>query len=591
MTHPPSDQHRIARTFARLVANEHVLLAVLALIIGVVVAYAAIGFRQAIALVQLGFLGFSSEDVFTRAAGLPWWQLVLAPTAGGALVGLFIHYVLPERRPHGVADVIEASVLRDGRMSLRTGIASAFASAASIGVGASVGREGPVVHLGATLAAWLAERLDLSPALARTLLGCGVASAVAASFNAPIAGVFFALEVVMGHYALHAFTPIVVASVAGTIVSRIHFGDFPAFIVPDFRIVSFFEFPAFALLGVVCAGIAVALLRGTRAAWRFQDRWPAPRWLLPAAGGLLVGLIAIKFPHVLGVGYEATDAALKGQLVLEMLLAVLIAKLIATIISLGSGFGGGVFSPSLVLGAMTGGVFGTLAALAFPAQASSAGVYTIVGMGAVAGAVLGAPISTILIVFELTADYQVTVALMVATAIASLITNYWFGKSFFYAQLAERGLDLSGGRARHILCRRRVGELISDRFEFVDRNATLGDLRRLLQSRPHANFVVVDEDRHLVGVIGFSEINEMALDPEFKTPVRAGEMARPVAVVLKAGDSLEEALRQLEASGEEFLPVIDDEQSRKVVGILRQADVLLAYNHALLEAQAEESGR
>lgn len=194
--------------------------------------------------------GVRSDTLFSHAAGLPAWQIVLVPTAGGILIGLFVRFVIPDRRTHDVADVMESVALRSGRIGFRVGLGSAVVSATSISVGASVGREGPVVHLGTTLASAVAHRLGLARAQAVTLLGCGVAAAVASSFNAPIAGVFFAFEAGIGHYALNAFAPIVLALVSGAIVSRLHFGDSPDCIIPDHTIASFFELPVFALLGV-----------------------------------------------------------------------------------------------------------------------------------------------------------------------------------------------------------------------------------------------------------------------------------------------------------------------------------------------------
>ncbi|RMD62649.1 MAG: chloride channel protein, partial [Alphaproteobacteria bacterium] len=203
----------------RLGRNDQVILSVLAVTIGVAAGGAAIAFRTAITLIQR--LGYGDGSIITAAARLPWWHLVLVPALGGLAVGLFVYWLLPGRRPHGVADVIEANALRGGRMSATVGLKAAVVSAASIGVGASVGREGPVVHLGASLGAWAAKRLHLGRAPSRTLLGCGVAAAIAASFNAPIAGTFFALEVVIGHYALSAFAPVVIASVTGTMISTV----------------------------------------------------------------------------------------------------------------------------------------------------------------------------------------------------------------------------------------------------------------------------------------------------------------------------------------------------------------------------------
>ncbi|MCZ6743042.1 MAG: chloride channel protein, partial [Alphaproteobacteria bacterium] len=386
----------------RVVRHRQMVLFVLAPVLGALAAGAAIAFRDLIGLIQLGTLGFDLEQVFSLARELPWWRILLVPALGGLAVGLLVHFVMPGREPQGVAHVMEAAALRGGRMELKAGLTTALASAASIGCGASVGREGPVVHLGGVLASWISGRLHLPRQLGMTLLGCGVASAIAASFNAPIAGVFFALEVVLGNYALSSFAPIVIASVTGTIISRLYYGDFPAFVIPQNAIVSFWEFPAFVIVGVGAAVIAILFIKATMAAQDGIARLPWPGWIKPAVAGLLLGAVALEFPHVLGVGYETTNAAIAEQFPLAMLAILLVLKLGVTALCLGAGFGGGVFSPSLVMGALMGGLVGGLATLAVPELSSGAGTYAIVGMGAVAGAVLGAPISTILIIFELT---------------------------------------------------------------------------------------------------------------------------------------------------------------------------------------------
>jgi len=386
---------------------------------------------------------------------MPVWQVLLIPTAGGLLVGLFLQFVMPGGRAMGVADVIEAMALRNGRMRLRDGLSSALVSIVSIGAGASTGREGPMVHLGASMAGGITQRLGLSPHLGRTLLGCGVAASVAASFNAPIAGVFFALEVVVGHYALSAFAPVVIASVAGTVVSRVHLGELPAFLLPQFGVNSLWEYPAFLVLGAVCAGIAIIFMRSIFFTERVVDSLKVPNWLKPAAGGLAVGALAVEFPQVLGVGYEATDAALNELLPLWLLLLLIPLKTAATAISLGCRFGGGVFSASLCIGAMTGGAFGLIAAGIFPHLAASHGAYSIVGMSALAAATLGAPISTILIVFELTGDYQITVAVMLATSIATVDRARGVGAQF---------LSLAIGKPRPEPARR-PGPPYSARFD------------------------------------------------------------------------------------------------------------------------------
>ena len=575
----------------RLWRNDQFLLGVLAVVLGVAAAYGAIAFRTLISMVQWSALSTSSEDLLKFTVGLPWWQIVLAPALGGLIVGLIVRFFTAEQRPLAVADVIEAAALRSGRMSLSSGLKAAVVSAISIGSGASVGREGPVVHLGASLAAFVADRLNLSRGRALTLLGCGVAAAVAASFNAPIAGVFFALEVVVGHYALSAFAPIVIASVVGTVISRAHYGDFPAFIVAEHLVVSPWEFPIFALLGIASAGAAYLFMRGIFTMQEIADKVPGPVWIRPAMAGLVIGLLALAFPQILGVGYGVTDQALKGALGLELLLAMVFIKIFATSLCLGFGFGGGVFSPSLVVGAMLGGAFGATAALLAPDTLSSPGVYSMVGMGAVAGAVLGAPISTILIVFELTGDYKVTIAVMVAVVLASIIVRDVLGRSFFNWQLERRGIDLSGGRENEHLKSIKVRRVMESRVVTVDAAIKLTDLRRRIVRAPSGVVFVTDKEGRLEGMITMADLSEALFDLSLDELVTVGEMARPPHDFVEAGISLDQAVTAFgEAAKEPFLPVVENRRTMKLVGILTEREVMLAQQRALLKARAEEKG-
>ena len=523
----------------KLVRTEPFLLSVLAVVLGVAAAYGSIAFRLLIAEVQGVAYGSGSELLFSIARDLAWWHVLLAPTLGGLAIGLIVHFVLPERRNRGVADVIEAGALYHGRMPFKAGVGATLVAAASIGVGASTGREGPVVLLGATLAGSISKALSLGRSTALTLLGCGVASAVAASFNAPIAGVFFALEVVVGSYALAAFAPVVIASVTGTVVARIHIGDFPAFIVPEFGIVSFLEFPAFILLGLVSAAVAGAFMWSTMLTEDMIKRSPAPPWTRPMFGGFAVGVIAIFFPQVLGVGYEATDLALTTSLSLWLLIALVIAKTAATAISIGCGFAGGVFSPSLFIGAMVGGAFGIIAGGVFPEYASSPSAYSIIGMGAVTAAVLGAPISTILIVFEITGDYGVTIAVMIAVAVATVVIQKIPGKSFFHWQLERRGVDIHRDR-------------LHDLLRTITARETMIDAARLRR-------------RH--GDAGIME---------------TGAEAPPGALVVGVDDNIESILTVMDRHGVEHLAVIDQGETRRVLGMVSRADILAAHNRALI---------
>lgn len=508
----------------------------IAVFVGIIVAGAAIVFRMGIGAVQYLWLGTMREDTATAASLVPWWVVILAPAAGGLVVGLLLTHAMPGRRAEAIADVIEARALQGSRIPARRGFVSALISVISLGSGASAGREGPVVHLGASISSMISHGFQLPPASSRTLLGAGAAAAVAASFNAPLAGVLFAHEVILGHYALSAFVPIVIASVGATAISRLWFGDFPAFVIPDHQITSFLEFPAFALLGLVCAVVAIALQFAIVGTDWVARNITVPLWVRPVVGGAIVGVIALAFPQVLGVGYEATDQALKQQLPLMLLIALIVAKTAATAITLASRFGGGVFSPSLYLGAMTGGAFGIIAASVFPEMASSGGLYAILGMGAVAAAVLGAPISTTLIVFELTGGLAMSIALLLSASIASALTQLVHGGSFFYWQLGLRGLFLQEGAHTRIV-----------------RITKVRDFMQVLPSDAAENFVLDEEEPWL-------------------TP----------------DDTLEMALRAFRNGGHSSIPVVLAADISKRVGEAYYVDALSAFNEALIDANVEE---
>ena len=587
-----SSWRRIAATVKRVTKNDQVILSTLAVAIGALAGLGAILFRMAIDLVQWGALGFWGEQVASQAAAQPWWRLILAPTLGGLVIGLAIHFFMPGRRPQAVADTIEASALNGGRMSLTTGVKAALISAGSIGVGASVGREGPVVHMGGVIGSFVARRLHLGRRLTRTLLGCGVAAAVAASFNAPIAGVFFALEVVVGHYALSAFAPIVIAAVIGTLVSRAHYGDFPAFIlVQNYEIASFWEFPAFALLGIASAVAALAFMYAVVLTEEGFDRVPKlPRWGRPAVAGLVVGLVALAFPQVLGVGYEATDAALGETYGFWILVILALLKIAVSGLCLGAGFGGGVFSPSLFIGAMLGGSFGVVATSAFPDLSSGHGAYTVIGMGAVAGAVLGAPISSILMIFELTGDYELTIALMMATAIASILVQQIFGHSIFTWQLERRGITLRGGQEIGVLRSQTCRTMMESNFGSVSPDAPIAEVREALMKAPWGELFVIDNDGRLAGTITFADLSGFAFDTSKDAELTAAKVARARPPVLETGDHLERAVQVFGSSGEPHIAVVDSRQSMKMLGLLHEHEVMSAYHRALVDARREERG-
>ncbi|WP_319497676.1 chloride channel protein [uncultured Cohaesibacter sp.] len=508
-----------------------------ATIIGFLVSLAAILFRLGIGGVQWFWLGASSETIIATVRASPAWIVVLAPTLGGLFVGTFLQYVHPIKRAEGVADVIEARA-RGGRgLRFWQALDSAAITIISLGSGASAGREGPIVHFGASLASSLSRKLSLQPAARKILLACGVASAVSASFNAPIAGVLFAHEVILGHYAFSAFVPIVLASAVGTTFSRLYFGDVASFIIPDYQLTSYWELPSFALLGIVCAIVAVLFQTSLLGTDWIARHIKMPLVFRPVIGGFLVGLLALAFPEVLGVGYEATDLALKQQLPLMTLLWLIFAKMLATSITLASRFGGGIFSPSLYIGAMVGGTFGLIAQPLLPEIASTHGLYALLGMGAVASAVLGAPISTTMIVFELTGGYALSIALLLTVSISNGIAVALSGRSYFHWQLAMRGIFLNEGTHRYIVNQVTVAEVYTP----------------------------------------------LAADVAAEDTVLLHDME-----AIRMQDTLELALKTFNDNGGADLAVLDPHNPGRIVGWVRQVDALRYFNDVLISTQVEE---
>ena len=457
---------QLRRRLARMTKMRVWLFAVL---IGAAAGFAVIGFRMAIDAVSLIAFGETESMIASGAESLNFGRAWLAPIAGGLLVSAILYFAdrynwLKDGRGQGVAEVIEARAVSGSRISVRAGLATALVSSISLGSGASAGREGPAVHLGASVASFIDRYFGFTAYDRRTLLGCGAAAAVAVSFNAPIAGVLFALEVILGNYALSVFGPIALASATAAVIGHQIIGDVPAFAAPNYGDAGTIDVPLSLLLGAACGLVAIVFLTSTEYLTERVRIMARKRnvsfLLLPPFAGVVVGLIGAFQPEIFGVGYEAITRALSGQYTISALLLILILKIIATAVTISCRFGGGVFSPGLFLGVFTGAAFGLIAESVFPGTIASPAYYAMVGMGAASGAIMGAPISTTLIAFELTGDYGMTISLMVAVSVATFLTQWICGRSFFHWQLSRRGYDLSDGPQGVILQTIRVRDVM-----------------------------------------------------------------------------------------------------------------------------------
>lgn len=530
----------------------------IALAIGIAAGFAALSFRKGVTALQ-GWV-YGAEDVHylhSFAATMPWYLLVLIPLLGGLIVGVILHRFTDDARVRSVADVIEGAAMREGRVETREGLASACASFLTLSTGGSTGREGPVVHLAGVVSTWVSDRIRADGVTGRDLLGCAVAAAVSASFNAPIAGALFAMEVVLRHFAVNAFAPIVIAAVAGTVINRLEYGDVTEFKIDTPGALQFYvELPAFLMLGLICGVVAVVLMRSIffadQLGTTIQTRLGIPRWLRPAVAGMMLGIIAIWFPHIIGVGYETTVLALSGGLVITQAILFVVVKTAAVAITMGGRMGGGVFSPSLMVGAMTGLAFGLIATSLLPDVSGTHTLYAFAGMGAVAAAVLGAPISTTLIVFELTGDWQIGIAVMVSVSTSTALASRMVDRSFFLTQLEKRKIHCAAGPQAYLLSR----------------------LRCESSMRP------------------LTALNS--------TEIAAMTDLRDQGVYVREGSALEAALPLFDRSGEAQIPVVarlekgaasaaDPRQDAPMIlGALTHVDCLKAYNRALVAVAAEE---
>lgn len=519
---------------------------IIALLIGIAAGFAAVGFRLGIIALQEAIYGANDAVLASHLAGLHWGWVLSIPILGGLVVGVLLNVFVPDGRARSVAQVIEGAALGEGRVETRHGLVSALASMITLSTGGSTGREGPVVHLSAVMSSYVAKWIHADGITGRDLMGCAAAAAVSASFNAPIAGALFALEVVLRHFAVHAFAPIVIASVAGAVVARLFVGDVTEFMLPVHTLAFYVELPAFMVLGLISGLVAAVMMWTIFAAEDLgdvvQSSTGLPGWARPAVAGALLGGIAIFFPHIIGVGYETTSRALTEKLVLWEAFVFAVVKVIAVAITMAGRMGGGVFSPSLMLGALTGLVFGLVATAIFPSVSGTSGLYAIAGMGAVAAAVLGAPISTALIIFEMTGDWQAGLAVMVAVSLSTALASKLVSRSFFLTQIERRGVHLAAGPQEYLMATISVGRLM----------------------RPMSDDVGVS-------------LTQMA------DLMRQGSWLHP-------NDTLEKALPLFDRLGLNHVPVATPgaEGGPELLGVLDQVTALKAYNSALADTAQEE---
>lgn len=569
------------RLLDRVHARRNTLMLSLAALIGVLGGLGSVGFRKLIQLAQRGAWGdwtYSLELVRAH----PWWWIVLTPAMGGLVVGPLVFFLAREARGHGVPEVMEAVAVRSGFIRTRVVVVKSLASAITIGTGGSVGREGPIVQIGSAIGSAVGRWAGVSASGLRTLVGCGAAAGIAGTFNAPVAGALFAVEVILGDFGVAEFSPIVISAVLATAVSRHYLGDYPAFVVPPHELVSAWELGAYAVLGLVAAAVALAFMALLYGLEDGVSRLRVRPWLMPAAGGLLVGGLGVAFPEVLGVGYEATSAALMGQLGLGLVTVLVLVKMVATSVTLSSGGSGGVFAPSLFLGAMTGSLVGGLAHQWFPDITGGSGAYALVGMGAVVAGTTHAPITAILIIFEITSDYKLILPLMTSCIIAVVASSRGNRPSIYTRKLLRRGVDVFRGHELNLLRSVRAADVMGRDLVKVAEGRPLGEMLDLLSREPRSAYYVVDDRGRLTGVIRPSDLQETLAQAEaLGSLIVAGDLAREDPRAVGPDTPLDGVMRTLADEQPDELAVVGD--GGRVLGVVGRRHVLDAYNRELMK--------
>jgi CIC family chloride channel protein len=510
------------------------------------------------------------------------WVLLLVPAVGGLVVGLIRTWWLSEERHHGVASVMEAVALAGGRLRYKETPLKVLVSAISLGSGASVGPEDPSVQIGASIGSFFGQKFHMSDQRTRVFVGAGVAAGIATAFNAPIAGVFFAVEIISGDFFISSFGMIVLSAVMAAVLTRALVGPQPAFPIPLYTYHGPMDLPFYLGLGLLAAPVALLYIQAIYWAHDFFHHLKLPKWLSPVLIGLLIGAVGLYYPQILGDSYEAVGDILNGrEMVLGALVILVFLKIIFTALSLGAGFIGGVFAPSLFLGAALGGAYGLAMQHLFPTLHLVPSAFALVGMAAVLAGTVHAPVTAIMLLFEMTDDYRIVLPLMFAVTVSILVSQYFQPESVYSLGLVRDGLRLRRGRDIDVLESIKVKEVMEPRPVTIRADMPLLTVSAMFDQFHTHGLPVVDKEGRLIGIITLQDLQRaLAEDPE--NPHRtAGDVCRKRLVVAYPEESIKEALHRMSVHEIGRLPVVDPSHPDHLLGWINRASIIRAYELAL----------
>ncbi len=566
-------RQRLHANIERMRTTDQVFMIGAAVLIGILGAGGAIAFRELVLFIEsVAWDGASPES------GAPNTLTVLAvPTAGGLIAGVLLWFSCREAR--GLPDVMEAVALRGGRIKPRVAAETSLATAISIGTGLSVGREGPIAQIGASIGSTFGQLSRVNAHRMRTFVGCGAAAGIAATFNTPIAGALFSLEVILGNFSFSRFSPIVISSVVATAISRHFLGNQPAFVVPPHAVnLHPLEIALYAVLGILAAIVGTLFVRAIYGMEDLYGKVPLPDYLKPMTGGLLVGTLALLYPQILGVGYETMDRALFSELGWQLLLVLVFMKIAATSFTLGSGATGGVIAPSLFVGCMLGGTFGALVNRLLPAATATGGAYALVGMGALVASTTRTPITSMLMIFEMTGNYQLILPLAFSVIVSTALSAYLLKPSVYTLRLLRRNVDLEKRQETNILRSLSVRQARGTLFETIPPEASLDELMTRLSESNQTEFYITDEDARYRGTVTFDRIRRLvAYGADLEGVIVAHDIAQFDLPTVMDDDTLDQVMLWFGQHHVNAFPVVEPGTGR-LVGAVSREHVMDAYN-------------
>lgn len=567
--------------------NDDLALILVAALLGVLAGLAVSLMRLAVDALHFFAFAIPFGTTLSDASNVEWQRAALVLVGGGALVGLTA-LAIRRLRPRETIDAIEANALYGGRMSLLDSLGLALLSILSAGSGASVGLEAAYTQVGAGLASKLGRSLNLRRHDLRTLVGCGAAAAIAAAFNAPLAGAFYAFELIVGSYTLGILAPVAAAALTGALTVRILSGNELIFTISRAISVGSWDYALFLLLGLAAAGVGILTMQGVTQVEHLLRRLRVPSWLRPVLGGAVVAVIAFACPQILGSGHGAILYNLTAGYELPMLATLILAKIAASALSVGSGFRGGLFSSSLLLGSLFGSavaaVLGSLPWITIDPVS-----FTLVGMGAVAAAIVGAPITMVLLVLEMTGDFAITMGVMVGVLAASVTVRQLFGYSFATWRFHQRGLRIRSAEDVGWIDDLRVANLMRADAVSISATVRLDELRAKFPVGSVKRLFLVDDQGRYAGLLDALEAHGVELDSRI-TELTARDLMRQEGQCLYPAMNIRDALRRFIETRTEVLPVVDGPETRRVLGYVTEGFALKRYNQELERIRGEAAG-